>query len=200
MVDTRDGSIIFHFDGEKDTGRACAGNVWAESDGAEFWSSASGDVYNTKGKAIKMSRPGVNFLIYWDGDLEREILDGGDSSSMTVSKPNADGELETLKTTTGCFSCNSTKATPCLSADIFGDWREELIVRSNDNLSLRIFETNYPTDIRLTTLMQDIQYRAQVAGQNNCYNQPPHPSFYLGSDEPLPPRPLVKITEKTGNP
>lgn len=121
--------------------------------------------------------------------------DGGDSSPMTVSKPNADGELETLKTTSRCLSCNSTKATPCLSADIFGDWREELVVRSNDNRSLRIFETNRPTDIRLTTLMHDIQYRAQVAGQNNCYNQPPYPSFYLGSDEPLPARPNVKTVK-----
>ena len=196
LVDTRDGSVIFRIEGEKDTGRACAGNVWAKNAGAEFWSSASGDVYNGKGKAVGLKRPAVNFLIYWDGDPEREILDGGNESPMTVSKPNADGELETLKTTSRCLSCNSTKATPCLSADIFGDWREELIVRSNDNRSLRIFETAYSTDIRLTTLMHDIQYRAQVAGQNNCYNQPPHPSFYLGSDEPLPARPAVKIVGK----
>ena len=196
LVDTRDGSVIFRIEGEKDTGRACAGNVWVKNAGAEFWSSASGDVYNGKGKTLELKRPAVNFLIYWDGDPEREILDGGNESPMTVSKPNADGELETLKTTSRCLSCNSTKATPCLSADIFGDWREELIVRSNDNRSLRIFETAYSTNIRLTTLMHDIQYRAQVAGQNNCYNQPPHPSFYLGSDEPLPARPAVKIVGK----
>ena len=122
----------------------------------------------------------------------RFLADDPDGAEFDLYR---DGELETLKTTSRCLSCNSTKATPCLSAGIFGDWREELVVRSNDNRSLRIFETNRPTDIRLTTLMQDVQYRAQVAGQNNCYNQPPHPSFYLGSDEPLPARPNVKTVK-----
>jgi hypothetical protein len=41
--------------------------------------------------------------------------------------------------------------------------------------------------------MQDPQYRNQVAGQNVSYNQPPHASFYLGSDQPLPSRPDVTV-------
>ena len=149
----------------------------------------------SQGAAPEKYGTGEAYVEKLDRGICALAADGGDSSPMTVSKPNADGELETLKTTSRCLSCNSTKATPCLSADIFGDWREELVVRSNDNRSLRIFETNRPTDIRLTTLMHDIQYRAQVAGQNNCYNQPPHPSFYLGSDEPLPARPNVKTVK-----
>ena len=149
----------------------------------------------SQGAAPEKYGTGEAYVEKLDRGICALATDGGDSSPMTVSKPNADGELETLKTTSRCLSCNSTKATPCLSADIFGDWREELVVRSNDNRSLRIFETNRPTDIRLTTLMHDIQYRAQVAGQNNCYNQPPHPSFYLGSDEPLPARPNVKTVK-----
>jgi rhamnogalacturonan endolyase len=37
-----------------------------------------------------------------------------------------------------------------------------------------------PTRHRLPTLMHDTQYRVQVAAQNAAYNQPPHPSFFLG--------------------
>lgn len=195
LVDASNGDIIFHYDDDGDTGRACAGNIWAKNKGAEFWSSASGEVYNSKGKALNIKRPAVNFLIYWDGDLEREILDGGTDSPAVISKMNDDGTLDTLLTTRGYYTCNTTKATPCISADIFGDWREELIVRSQDGKSIKIFSTTYPTDIRLTTLMHDVQYRTQVAGQNIAYNQPPHTSFYLGSDEPLPARPTVRITE-----
>ncbi|MCD7891343.1 MAG: RICIN domain-containing protein [Ruminococcus sp.] len=104
-----------------------------------------------------------------------------------------DGTLTTQLSTDGYYTCNMTKGTPCLSADIFGDWREELIVRAADGQSVRIYTTTYDTEYRITTLMHDIQYRTQVAGRNVAYNQPPHTSFYLGSDEDLPERPAVTI-------
>jgi rhamnogalacturonan endolyase len=75
---------------------------------------------------------------------------------------------------------NGSKATPCLSADILGDWREEVIFRTTDNKELRIYTTPIPTSHRLPTLMSDPQYRLSVAWQNVGYNQPPHPGFYLG--------------------
>lgn len=93
----------------------------------------------------------------------------------------------------GCSTNNSTKSNACISADILGDWREEVLFRTSDSKSIRVYCTNYDTDIRLTTLMHDVQYRTQVAGEQNCYNQPPHTSFYLGSDKPLPDRPAVTI-------
>ena len=72
-------------------------------------------------------------------------------------------------------SCNWTKATPNLQADIFGDWREELIFwDKNDASHLNIFTTNIPTDYRVVTLMHDHIYRMGVAWQNVSYNQPPH--------------------------
>lgn len=197
LVDAKNGKIIFHKDGDSDTGRCCAGNVWAGNDGAEFWGLGY-DVYNSSGNALSCKRPAVNFLSYWDGDLEREILDGYTDSPATISKMGNDGKLTTLLTTDGYYTCNTTKGTPCLSADIFGDWREELIVRASDGKSVRIYSTPYETNYRITTLMHDIQYRTQVAGQNIAYNQPPHPSFYLGSDQKLPSRPQVKITPSSG--
>jgi rhamnogalacturonan endolyase len=79
----------------------------------------------------------------------------------------------------GAASNNGTKANPCLSADILGDWREEVIWRSSDNTELRIFSTTIPTSRRLPTLMHDLVYRLSVAWQNVAYNQPPHLGFAL---------------------
>lgn len=192
LLDASNGKVIFHEDGSSDTGRCCADNVWAGNDGAEFWGLGN-NIYDGDGNLLSCRRPAINFLNYWDGDLEREILDGYTDTPATISKMNADGKLSTILTTTGYYTCNTTKGTPCLSADIFGDWREELIVRASDSKSIRIYSTTYDTDYRITTLMHDAQYRNQVAGQNIAYNQPPHTSFYLGSDQPLPNRPNVTV-------
>ncbi len=73
----------------------------------------------------------------------------------------------------GCVSNNGSKATPCLSADILGDWREEIIWRSADNKELRVYVTTLPTPHRLTTLMHDPQYRLSVAWQNVVDQQTP---------------------------
>ncbi len=192
LIDGESGNKIFHKDGSGDTGRCCADNVWAGNDGGEFWGLGN-DVYDSSGNLLSCRRPAINFLSYWDGDLEREILDGYTDSPATITDMGADGKLTTLLSTDGYYTCNTTKGTPCLSADIFGDWREELIVRAADGNSVRIYTTTYNTDYRITTLMHDAQYRNQVASQQVAYNQPPHASFYLGSDEALPARPNVNI-------
>jgi rhamnogalacturonan endolyase len=91
-----------------------------------------------------------------------------------------------------CVSNNGTKANPCLSADLLGDWREEVIWRSADNKELRIFTTTLPTEHRFYTLMHDPVYRLGVAWQNVGYNQPPHAGFYLGPGMAAPPRPQIR--------
>lgn len=88
-------------------------------------------------------------------DLEREILDGYTDSPATISKMGGDGKLTTILSADGYYTCNTTKGTPCLSADIFGDWSEELIVRAANHKSIRIYTTTYDTDYRITTLMHD---------------------------------------------
>ncbi len=191
LIDGDTGQKVFHVDASGDTGRCCADNVWSGNDGGEFWGPDT--VYNASGTGLSMSRPRVNFLSYWDGDLEREILDGYTDSPATIYDVNENGKQVTLLSTDGYYTCNTTKGTPCLSADLFGDWREELIVRAADGNSVRIFTTTYDTDYRITTLMHDPQYRNQVACQQVAYNQPPHASFYLGSDEPLPACPDVNV-------
>lgn len=179
LLDAGTGEVIFRKTESSDTGRCCADNIWAGNDGGEFW--YGNDVFDSEGNTVgSRSGIGINFLAYWDGDLEREVLD-----DTTIKKYTGSGS-STLVTFTGCASNNSTKATPCLSGDILGDWREEVILRTEDNTALRIFCTPYETDYRITCLLDDVQYRTQVLGENIAYNQPPHASFYLGSDQPLP--------------
>lgn len=194
LLDAKTGKTIFHYNASADTGRALAGNIYAGNYGAEFFSTASSDVYNSSGKSIATNRPSVNFLCYWDGDLEDELLDG-----TKITKYISSSKISTLFSSSEIASNNSTKATPCLCADIFGDWREEVIWQTADGSAIRIYETPYDTDYRITTLMQDPQYRNQVAGQNVGYNQPAHTSFYLGSDASLPTWPNVTVRAKAGS-
>ncbi len=195
LIEAKTGKIIYHINADKDTGRCAADNIYAGNPGAELWGARpAGVVLDTAGNTISgLSVPAMNFFSYWDGDLEREILDGGDNKPATITKMNDNGKISTLLTTDGYVTNNSTKANPCLSADIFGDWREELIVRAADNKSVRIYCTPYDTDYRITTLMHDAQYRMQVSSQNTAYNQPPHPSFFLGTGYDLPKRPTDTV-------
>ncbi|MBQ9981330.1 MAG: RICIN domain-containing protein [Oscillospiraceae bacterium] len=194
LIDAKTGKNIFHKDHTKDTGRACCGNILASNPGAEFWGATGNDIFDANGKTIATNKPAQNFMIYWDGDLEREILDG-----TKIDKYVSSSKINRLLTADGCASNNSSKSSPCLAADIFGDWREELLLRTSDSKYLRVYSTTYDTDVRLTTLMHDVQYRTQAAGEQNCYNQPAHPSFYLGSDEKLPSRPAVTVNGSSGN-
>jgi hypothetical protein len=133
----------------------------------------------------------MNFAVWWDADLLRETLDG-----TTISKWDWNTHSSTtLLSASGCSSNNSTKSTPCLSADLLGDWREEVLWRTTDSRELRLYTTTIPAENRLTTLMHDSQYRLAVAWQNVGYNQPPHPSFYLGDGMARPPVPLFRAAD-----
>lgn len=137
--------------------------------------------------------PAANFVTWWDGDLTREITDhdyseANASGVPTISKwdPAAQEEVELLRLD-GTLTNNTTKGNPVLQADLFGDWREELAVRLADGRGIRIYTTTDVTDARIPTLMHDSQYRVGVAGQNSAYNQPPHPSYFIGADMAEPP-------------
>ena len=168
-----------------DVGRGVAFDIDPRHPGNEVWSTLPG-LNNARGEIISAKKPNsVNFAVWWDGDLLRELLNGN-----TVSK--WDWLTETthlLFTADGCTANNSTKSNPALSADLLGDWREEVILRTTDNQELRIFSATITTGHRLTTLMHDPQYRLAIAWQNVGYNQPPHPSFFLGEGMKPAPRP-----------
>lgn len=121
----------------------------------------------------------TNFAIWWDGDLLREMLD-----HETVSKYDwTTGRVNPIIKFEDCRFNNGTKSNPCLSADILGDWREEVITRTEDSSELRIYVTTIPTEHRIDCLMEDIPYRLSVATENVAYNQPPCTGFYLGPDK-----------------
>lgn len=185
--DAKTGEIL-HFEPQSgvDIGRGMAANISSKFRGYEYWSSTN-NVFNN-GVLVSTKRPACNFRIYWDGDLLDELFDGRyDSNSgactPTISKRNENltggSNLITFDKWTA-RSCNTTKATPCLQADLFGDWREELILWDGTNSTdLLVFSTSIPTDYRVNTLMQDRQYRVAIAWQNCAYNQPPHLSYNL---------------------
>jgi rhamnogalacturonan endolyase len=168
-----------------DVGRGVAFDIDPRHPGNEVWSTLPG-LNNARGEIISAKKPNsVNFAVWWDGDLLRELLNGN-----TVSKWDWLAETTNLLfTADGCTANNSTKSNPALSADLLGDWREEVILRTTDNQELRIFSTTIATAHRLTTLMHDPQYRLAIAWQNVGYNQPPHPGFFLGEGMKPAPRP-----------
>ena len=188
--DAKNGSLISSFDGQNaDVGRGVAIDIDPRYPGYEMWGSRGG-LMTSSGAQIWTSHPSsMNFACWWDADTIREILDG-----TTVSKWNyVNNTSSSILSPGGLSSNNSTKSTPCLSADLFGDWREEVIWRTSANSELRIFTTTTVATNRIYTLMHDPQYRLAIAWQNTGYNQPPHPGFNIGPDMYLPP--LAQISD-----
>jgi hypothetical protein len=177
LRDAATGELLFGRPTTIDVGRGMAADIDARYRGFEFWSVASDSVYNCQGEMISTHRPSINFRIYWDGDLQDELLDG-----TKITKWNGDGaDLSVDFSSYGAASINGSKSNPCLSADLFGDWREEVIYYNrNDPSQLMIFTTTIPTSYRLCTLMHDPVYRLSIAWQNVAYNQPPHLGYYIG--------------------
>lgn len=95
--------------------------------------------------------------------------------------------------TAGTSGCNGTKKIPTLTADLLGDWREELVARETSNTALRVYTTTIVTKRRIYTLMHDPTYRAQVSFEQSSYNQPPHVGFHLGIGMADPPRPDLYV-------
>ncbi len=104
------------------------------------------------------------------------------------------GSSDRVLTAAGTKSNNSTKGSPAIQADLLGDWREEIAWPSSDSTELRIYTTSAGTDVRLRTLMHDPVYRQSVARENIAYNQPPHPSFFIGEGMELPAQPDITYT------
>ena len=190
------GEIIFQLPSKSDVGRAMAADIDPENPGVEMWSTDSHGIRNIKGDVLYTAMDpddpqhqqhlklgdrylSVNFGIWWDGDLLRELLDHETVSKYDWQQKN----IADVKHLDGVVFNNGTKSNPCLAADILGDWREEVIARTPDSDELRIFITPIPTDHRINCLMEDIPYRLSTAAQNVGYNQPSEPGFYLGPDK-----------------
>ncbi len=192
LRDANNGSTIMQKNntcGCEGPARGVAGDIYAGNPGAEFWGAGTGlgSLFNSSGASVGRNPSSYNFLAWWDGDPVRELLDGNH-----IDKYGTGGDTRLL-TASGAHSINGTKATPSLSGDLFGDWREEVILPRDDNTALRIYATPTQTDRRIHTLMHDAQYRVAIAWQNSAYNQPPHPSFFLGDGMSTPPQPDIHV-------
>lgn len=190
MHDARTGRILHgQSGGGTDVGRGLVADIDPRHPGAEYWGSRGG-LASASGQTISSAKPGsMNFAIWWDGDLLRELLSGTNIDKWDYNRSTLTRLLSAQ--THGGASNNGTKATPGLSADLFGDWREEVIFRHSDNDKLLVFTTTIPSQYRLRTLMHDSQYRVAIAWQNVGYNQPPHTSFFLGQGMTFPPAPQI---------
>jgi hypothetical protein len=130
------------------------------------------------GTKLSTTAPGTNMSIRWAADMTTQVINGSGDQTPTID----DWKRGRLLTADGTRTNNGTKGTPGLVADILGDWREEMVVRTADSSALRIYLSTEVTNHKLYTLMHDPQYRAEVARQNTTYNQPSYTDFYLASD------------------
>lgn len=177
--DARTGKVLFQILSNIDVGRCMAADIDPTNPGLEMWSSASGGICNTRGEVIdSTTRVSVNFGIWWDGDLCRELLD---REKVTKYKTNP-REIVTLAHFDGCTFNNGSKSNPALCADVIGDWREEVLYRTADNRHLRLYITPIPTKYRFHTFLADPVYRHSVTMQNIGYNQPTNVGFYFGAE------------------
>ena len=171
LRDAKTGRVVFQVKSNDDVGRCMAADIDPRNPGAELWSIDSHGVWDMQGNKLENINPrglSINFGIWWDGNLQRELLD-----RCAVSKYDWEtNSVAVLQQLDGVFN-NGTKQNPCLSADILGDWREEVLIRNSESTKLRLYVSTIPTDYRIDCLMQDIPYRLSVATENVGYNQPP---------------------------
>ena len=161
-----------------------ADDIWPDNPGAEMWTDASPALLSsTDGHALGTKPSSTNFLVYWDADESRELED-----STSITKYGGG----TLLSCAQCAPDNSNR-TPTLTADLLGDWREEIVWREADNSALRLYTTTDVTTRRIYTLMHDPQYRMQVSAEQTGFNQPPHPGFHIGNGMKMPPKPDIFV-------
>jgi len=183
LRDAETGEAYFGEYFEGDLGRCMVGDIADGVRGLQVWVN---DVFDCKGNPLGLPAPSTNARIYWAGDLTTQVTDGsdylGENASGVQKGRICDPRRGVLLDPEGTLTNNGTKGNPCLVADIFGDYREELLLRLADSSAIRIYTSVEDAPHKLFTLMQDPQYRCGVAWQNNCYNQPVYPSFYYASD------------------
>ena len=190
LRDAKTGKLLYRHVSPSDCGRVGVGHITDLLKGAQMWGAGVGLSCTDRVEGSSFGMPESNCM-YWDGDLLQEGCDHTGFSVETgvgygcITKFNGYGNVTHLLDA-DAYSCNYTKGTPCLQADIFGDWREEAMWWRPDSLALRIYSTPYSTTNRIYSLEYDHQYRQALCWQMCGYNQPPHTSFYLGSDFPMP--------------
>lgn len=162
-----------------DLGRCMIGDIDPNVRGLQCWVN---DVYTCKGQKMEHKAPSTNQAIRWAADLSTQVIDGPDYLDGEHRGVINDITHGVLLSPEGTLTNNGTKGNPCLVADLFGDYREEIILRLEDNSALRIYTNTEISDHKLYTPMDDVMYRTSIAWQNTCYNQTGYTSYYYASD------------------
>lgn len=181
LRDAETGNAIFGKYATEDLGRCMVGHVLPDVRGLQCWVNGEG-LYDCRGTLLDGNTPGSNMSIRFGADCSTQITDGADYLKEQAVGVVNDFTRGPLLIPEGTLTNNGTKGNPCLVADIFGDFREEILLRTEDSSAIRIYTSTEVTDHKLLTLMHDTQYRCGIAWQNNCYNQPAYPEFYYGPD------------------
>lgn len=186
VYDAATGEELYHASAEGDTPRGMMGNFGMGGD-YQFWSIGGGGYIHTDDGFVPADTTGSScFRIFWDGDMYDELFDGraADSYAQLTKYSQTGGyfyEIMNTKTTGGVVT-GSTKKYPVLQADLFGDWREEFILKLYGDSAIRVYTSNIYTENKLYTLMHDSTYRNGVVAENVGYNQPPHIGYYVSED------------------
>ena len=174
--DAKTGQVLHYAAGDEDNGRGMAADLIASHRGYEFSSSNDRSQRSaTTGEVVNSKSSSMNFRLYWDGTLQDNLADGGYTEAYSITRWN--GSSFSGVTALEGSSCNTTKRNPNLLCDLFGDWREEVIL--HDDVNLYIYSSAMPTNYKVPCLLTDHVYRMGIAWQMSSYNQPPHLGYYL---------------------
>ena len=179
LRDAQTGEVLFGEYAAEDLGRCMIGKIDPGTRGFQVWVN---EVFDCRGRKLEVPVPGTNQSIRWAGDMSTQIIDGAQYIGTVQTGVINDYTHGTMLVPEDTMTNNGTKGNPCLVADIFGDFREELLLRKKDDSAIRIYTNTELTGHKLFTLMHDSMYRCGVAWQNNCYNQPCYTKFYYGND------------------
>lgn len=209
LQDAKTGKFLQVKNGAKDTGRGMIGNIGYGDSLYVMWGAGGTGYHDNKGTDLGNLGLSMNGRIYWDGDLQDELQDHrGAGKEIVISKWNDDAKkVEDLFVPEGTHSVNSTKGNTSGQGDMIGDWREEFVTyvitdstveeipmtmkgsfnkdvpvtasKTTYQYALRVYTTNIPTEYNFYTLAHDDVYRNSSGAYNNCYNQPPHISWYM---------------------
>jgi len=183
LRDAKTGAVLWKHSPGVDFSHGVAADIDPRYPGMEVWDDSEKN-RDASGNPIGPCPRMKEFVIWWDGDLLRELLAGSSIFKWNWEKAIAEP----------IFTADSGRTLwdrPNLAGDLLGDWREELLVTGPDRKSLRLYVTTIPTEYRLYTLMHDPQYRLSIAWQNVAYNKPAHTSFFLGHNMAAPPKPNI---------
>ncbi|MBQ9637628.1 MAG: hypothetical protein IJV36_07050 [Prevotella sp.] len=181
-----------------DIGRGECIDISPDHLGWEMWSTMDGSVYDAQGNKIEgLANQYPCEGIWWDNELDREVVQTSDSHYNVYIQDFFKGRLIQIASLSNWRYVTVYAKRAAFWGDIIGDWREELILLHKENgvtVGIVGFTTDYPTDVdNIYCLMEDPHYRGDCSTKG--YYQSPNPGFYLGYDMPRPQLPPVMRTD-----